>query len=242
MDHWEQPVSEIRSWTYTLIGHYGLDGVHGLINRVLEGPSDEGVVQLLACQRQVLEDYAAVSDRVRAWRNNIVVPSHSPLIHPFDAHRRVFSFFNDEPYTPGKAPEDAPSLKALTCGYDRRAEHTLRLVPHDPYTEPNDCEDFMHAKRDHETRNHRASRDEPTNSIYNNIPLAGPSGLTTTTPSQPYSQPQSHRQLQAYPPASPMSQSVTLGLPAGYPRSFDGLALIAFYDQERRTRVSDIKE
>ncbi|KAK0467474.1 hypothetical protein IW261DRAFT_1426571 [Armillaria novae-zelandiae] len=206
MDDWEQPVSEIRSWTYILIEHYGLDRVHGLINRALEGLLDEGIVQLLACQRQVLEDHAAVSDRVRAWRNNIaVVPSHSPLIHPFDTHRRVFSFFNDEQYAPGEAPEDAPGLKALTHGYDRWFLLTLlgkfryddrkasegrsilwRLVPHDPYTEPDDCEDFMHAKRDHETRNHRASRDEPTNDTYNNIPSAGPSGLTRTMPGQSY--------------------------------------------------------
>ncbi|KAK0466518.1 hypothetical protein IW261DRAFT_1116666 [Armillaria novae-zelandiae] len=223
MDHWEQPVSEIRTWTYTLVStivytndlpliatlqieHYGLDGVHGLINRALEGSLDEDIVQLLACQRQVLEDHAAVSDRVRAWRNNIaVVPNHSPPIHPFDAHRRVFSFFNDEQYAPGEAPEDAPTPRAVIHGYDRWFLLTLlgkfryddrkasegrnilwRLVPHDSSTEPDDCEDFLRSKRDDRAQNHRASRDEPTNDIYNNISSAGPSGLTGTTPSQSY--------------------------------------------------------
>ncbi|KAK0209534.1 hypothetical protein IW262DRAFT_1302245 [Armillaria fumosa] len=198
------------------------------------------------------ENYAAVSDRVRAWRNNIaVVPSHSQPIHPFDAHHGVFSFFNDEPYTP-EASEDTSTLKALIHKCDRKFRYddakaserrniVWRLVHHDPYTEPYDCEDFMHGKRDKRIQNHHASRDEPTNDIYNNTPSAGPSGLTTMMPSQPYPQPQSLQHLQAYTPAPPTSQSATLGLSAGYPRSFDGLALTAIYEQESRTRESDVK-
>ncbi|KAK0209498.1 hypothetical protein IW262DRAFT_1498330 [Armillaria fumosa] len=237
MDDWELPASEIRSWTYTLMEHYGFEGVKALTNRALEGRLDGGVVQLLACQGEVLDNHAAVCDRVRAWRNNIdVVPSYSQPIHPFDAHRRVFSFFNDEPYTPGEAPEDAPAIKALIHEYDRWFLLTLlrkfryddakaseaqnifwRLVHHDPYTEPYDCEDFMRGKRDHETQNHRASRDEPTNNIYNNIPSAGPSGLTRTTPSQSYPPPQPHYWYQAYETTSRVSQPSTRPFAAGYP-------------------------
>ncbi|KAK0474256.1 hypothetical protein IW261DRAFT_1499718 [Armillaria novae-zelandiae] len=66
------------------------------------------------------ENHTAVSERVRAWRNDIAfVPRHTPPIHPFDAHRRVFSFFDDEPYTPGSAPDDAPTFEALAREYDR---------------------------------------------------------------------------------------------------------------------------
>ncbi|KAK0481130.1 hypothetical protein EDD18DRAFT_1113123 [Armillaria luteobubalina] len=204
MDDWELPVSEIRSWTYVLMEHYGFDGVKALINKALEGRLDEGTVELLACQGEILENHAAVSDRIRAWRSDIpVVPSHWPPIHPFDAHRRVFSFFNDEYYIPGEAPEDAPTIKAVLDEYNRwflltllkkfryddakasqRRNIVWRIVRHDPYTDPYDSQDFMRGKRDHETRHRRASRDELANNIYNDTPSAGPSGLTRTTRSQ----------------------------------------------------------
>ncbi len=164
-----------------------------------------------------------------------VVPSHAPPIRPFDSHRRVFSYLNDEPYTPGEAPDDAPTLDTLAHEYDRWFLLTLlgkcrkasegrkilwRLVHHDPYTEPNDWEDFLRSKRDNRTQHHRASRDEPKNTIYDNMASVGPLGLTTMMPNQSYSPPQSHHQREAYPLASPTSQPPTLVLPAGYPRSF----------------------
>ncbi|KAK0468872.1 hypothetical protein IW261DRAFT_1517283 [Armillaria novae-zelandiae] len=219
MDDWEVPVSEIRSWTYTLVGTIaytkdlplivalqidvlGFDTVVAFRNKALEGSLDERGVQLLVHWGQ--ENHAAVTNRVRAWRNNIaVIPSHLPPIHPFDAHRRVFSFFNDEPYTPGEAPDDAPTLKALIHEYNRWFLLTLlkrfrcddakasegwnilwHLVRYDPYMEPYDCEDFMRGKRNNMTQNHRASRDELTNTVYDNTILVSPLGLTTTTPSQ----------------------------------------------------------
>ncbi|KAK0481139.1 hypothetical protein EDD18DRAFT_1113134 [Armillaria luteobubalina] len=262
MEDWELPVSEIRSWIYSLIEYWGFDTVVAFRNRVMEEPSDEGGGQLLACEREVLENHAAVSDHIRSWRNDVsVVPGHSPPIHPFDAHRRVFAFFDNKSYTPSEAPNEAPPLRALIHEYDRWFLLTLlrkfryddakaserrnilwRLVHHDPYTEPYDSEDFMRGRRDHETRNYRASRDEPTKAIYNNTTSVGPSGLTSTMPGQSYPQPQPRQQLQAYTPAPPTSQLPTLGLPAGYPRSFDGPALIAFYEQESRTRASDVKQ
>ncbi|KAK0493430.1 hypothetical protein EDD18DRAFT_1333789 [Armillaria luteobubalina] len=206
------------------------------------------------------ENHAVVNDHVIAWRNDAtVVPSHSPPIHPFDAHRRVFAFFNNEAYTPGEVPNDTPPLRALIHEYDRWFLLTLlrnfryddakaserrnilwHLVHHDPYTEPYDCGDFMRAKINHRTQNHRASHDEPMNAIHDNTTSVSPSGLTSTMPGQSYPQPQSHQQLQAYPPAPPTSQSATLGLPEGYPRSFDGLALIAFYEQEMKAQASDV--
>ncbi|PBK62490.1 hypothetical protein ARMSODRAFT_964170, partial [Armillaria solidipes] len=79
----------------------------------------------------------------------------------------------------------------------------------------------LRSKRDNRTQHHRASRDEPKNTIYDNTASISPSGLTTTTPSQSYPPPQFHHQLEAYPLASPTSQPPTLVLPAGYPRSFD---------------------
>ncbi|KAK0209504.1 hypothetical protein IW262DRAFT_1468758 [Armillaria fumosa] len=215
MDDWEVPVSEIRSWIYSLIEYWGFDTVVRFRNRALEGPLHERSVQLFACEREVLENHAAANDHIRAWRNNVVVvPSYSPPIHPFDAHRHVFAFFNDEPYTPGEAPNDVPPLRALIHEYDRWFLLTLlrkfryddreasegrnilwRLVHHDPYTEPYDCEEFMRRKRDNRTQNHRASRDEPTKAIYDNTTSVSPSGLTSTMPGQSYPQPQSQQQL-----------------------------------------------
>ncbi|KAK0433271.1 hypothetical protein EV421DRAFT_1741718 [Armillaria borealis] len=52
-----------------------------------------------------------------------------------------------------------------------------RLVHHDPQTEPNDWEDFLHSKRDGRTHHHRASCDEPTNTIYDNMTSVSPLGV-----------------------------------------------------------------
>ncbi|KAK0433239.1 hypothetical protein EV421DRAFT_1910235 [Armillaria borealis] len=109
----EVPVSEIRDWTYTLINLFGYGNVMSFRDKAMENPLNERAVLLLACEGEVLRNHAAVSDRVTAWRNNVaVVPSHAPPIHPFDLQRRVFSFLNDEPYTPGEPPDDAPTLDA----------------------------------------------------------------------------------------------------------------------------------
>ncbi|PBK62468.1 hypothetical protein ARMSODRAFT_980734 [Armillaria solidipes] len=185
-EDWEVPASEIREWTYTLIDLFGYENVLYFRDKAMESPLNERAVMLLACEGEVLRNHTAVCDRVTAWRNNVtVVPSHAPPIHPFDSHRRVFSFLNDEPYNPGEAPDDAPTLDAgdyerwllLTVlgkprHDDRKASEgrniLWRLVHHDPRTEPYDWEDFRHSKRDDRTRHHRASRDERTNAIYDN--------------------------------------------------------------------------
>ncbi len=172
------------------------------------------------------------------WRNNVaVVPSHTPPIHPFNLHRRVFAFLNDKPYTTGEVPDDPPTLDGreydmwfvlILLGKphydDRKASEEQKilwcLMHHNPHSEPNDWGDFLLSKRDERTQHHRASRDEPTNHIYNNMPSVSPLGFTTMMPSQSYPPPQSHHQLQAYPPASPTLQHPTLVLPTGCPRSF----------------------
>ncbi len=59
-------------------------------------------------------------------------------------------------------------------------------------TNPEDWADFLRRKRDEETWNHRAGRDELTSAIYSNPAPVSPSGLTTTMPSQSYPQPQPH--------------------------------------------------
>ncbi|KAK0196273.1 hypothetical protein F5146DRAFT_321573 [Armillaria mellea] len=261
MDDWELPVSRIRSWTYTLIEVFGFDMVVAFRNRALEGPLDERGMAHLACEGEVLEHHTAVSDRIMAWRGDIeaTVPSRGPPIYLFDSHRRVFSFFNDEPYTPGEAPDDAPTLEALARQYDRWFLLTLlgrfryddrkasegrnilrRLRDRDPSTEPDDLEDLQRSKRGERTQHHRASRDEPRNPIHDSMASVDPSGLTTTMPRQSYPPPRSHHQ--AYPQASPALQPPTLGLPAGSSRPFDGLALIALYKQERKIRASDSEQ
>ncbi|PBK90535.1 hypothetical protein ARMGADRAFT_299604 [Armillaria gallica] len=107
---WEVPVSEIRSWTYILIEVFGFEAVLAFRDRAIESLLDEMNELLLACEGEVLRNHAAINDRVTAWRNNVaVVPSHAPPIRPFDLHRRVFSFLNDEHSTPGEAPDDAPT-------------------------------------------------------------------------------------------------------------------------------------
>ncbi|KAK0196247.1 hypothetical protein F5146DRAFT_1133744 [Armillaria mellea] len=262
MEDWEVPVSEIRSWTYTLIEVFGFDTMIAFHERALEGPLDEEGMAHLACEGEVLEHHAAVSDHVMAWRDNVAaVASHTPPIHPFDSHHHVFSFFKDEPYTPGEAPDDVPTLRALIHEYDRWFLLTLfgkfryddrkasegrnilwHLRDHDPSTEPDDLEDFQRRKRDNRTQHHRASRDEQTHTIHDSMTSVGPSLLTTTTPSQSYPPPPPHHQLQAYPSAFPTSQPPTLGLPAGSTRPFDGLALIALYEQERKGREGNVKQ
>ncbi|PBK62487.1 hypothetical protein ARMSODRAFT_1024898 [Armillaria solidipes] len=235
MEDWEVPVSEICSWTYTLIKVFGFETVVAFRDRATERPLNKRGALLLACERDVLRNHAAVNDRVTAWRNNVsVVPNHTPPIHPFDSHRRVFSFLNDEPYTPGETTDDAPTLDARE--YDRWFLLTLlgkprydgrkaleerkilwRLVHHDPYTEPDDWEDFMRSKRDNRTQRHRASRDEPTNHVYSNTASVSPSGLTTTMPSQSYPPPQPHYWNRMHSVPSPTLQPPLLVLDAGYP-------------------------
>ncbi|KAK0221101.1 hypothetical protein EDD85DRAFT_941532 [Armillaria nabsnona] len=181
MEDWKVPVSEIRPWTYTLIEDFGFETVVAFRNRAIKSPLEERGALLLACEGEILRSGYGLEEQ------NYVVPSHAPPVHPFDSHRRVFSFLNDGPYTPGKAPDDTPTLDSRE--YDRWFLFTLlgkphyddrkasegqkilwRLVQHDPYTERDDWENFLRSKRDERTQNHRASRDEPTNHIYNNMP------------------------------------------------------------------------
>ncbi|KAK0196275.1 hypothetical protein F5146DRAFT_1133770 [Armillaria mellea] len=240
MDNWELPMSEICLWTYTLIQAFGFDMVVTFRNRALEGPLDERGMARLAYEGE--KHHVAVSDRVMAWRESItVVPNHTPPIHPFDSHRRVFSFFNDEPYTPGEAPDDAPTLEALARQYDRWFLLTLLgKFRYDDRKASEGRNDFRGGQTNERTQHRRASRDEPTNTIYDNTASISPSALTMTVPGQSYPPPQHQHQLQAY-PASPTSQTPTLGLAAGSPRPFDGLALIALYEQERKLWASDAK-
>ncbi|PBK62481.1 hypothetical protein ARMSODRAFT_980745 [Armillaria solidipes] len=145
-----------------------------------------------------------------------VVPSHAPPVHPFDSHRHVFSFLIDEPYTPGEATKDAPTLGAREWGRwflltlfgkprydDRKASEERnilwRLVHHGPRTEPDDWEDLMRSRRDDRTQHQRWA-----NQLHiQQYAAVSPSGLTATTPSQSHPPPQTHHELQAYPSASP---------------------------------------
>ncbi len=145
---------------------------------------------------------------------------------PIRLHRRVFSFLNDELYNPGEVPDDAPIVDAHEYNRwflltllgkprydDRKASEEWkilwRMVQHDPYTEPDDWEDFLRSKRDKMAQNHRARRDEPTNTIYNNIATVSPSGLTTTMPSQLYPLLQPHHWHRACPATSNVAASVS---------------------------------
>ncbi|KAG7439683.1 uncharacterized protein BT62DRAFT_695296 [Guyanagaster necrorhizus] len=175
-----------------------------------------------------------VTEQVTAWRSNIdVVPSRTPLMHPFDSHRRMLSILNDRPYIPREAPHDAPPLDAsewdrrflLTLldkqRYDnRKAEEERELfwciVTHNPLAEPNDWEDFVHSKKDDMTQHHRGSRDEPSNTIYNNTASVSPSGWTTMMPNHLYPPPPPHHQHEEYPTTHP-TQPPSLALDAGYP-------------------------
>ncbi|KAG7441169.1 uncharacterized protein BT62DRAFT_1080358 [Guyanagaster necrorhizus] len=150
-----------------------------------------------------------------AWRNKIdTVTSDMPPIHPFDVHRHTLSISNDNSYVPGEAPDDAPILNPnvwvrwyLLRGKQRNddrkesVERTplWRTINHDRYDEPNDWADFMRGKRDKKTQHHRASRDEPTNVIYDNTTSVSPSGLTTTMPDLSHSPPLPHHRHQADP-------------------------------------------
>ncbi|KAK0471638.1 hypothetical protein IW261DRAFT_1425066 [Armillaria novae-zelandiae] len=73
----------------------------------------------------------------------------------------------------------------------------------DPCHEPEDWDDVLHRKRDDEAQHHRASHDRQTNNIYGNMPLAGPSRLTTTMPNRPNPPLQPYHQLQKCPGTSP---------------------------------------
>ncbi len=71
MEDWEVPVSEIRSWTYTLVSAiaymkgspliatsqirvFGFEAVVAFRNRVIENPLDKRGALLLACEGEVL--------------------------------------------------------------------------------------------------------------------------------------------------------------------------------------------
>ncbi|KAK0435559.1 hypothetical protein EV421DRAFT_2022507 [Armillaria borealis] len=265
MEDWEVPVSEIRSWTYTLIEVFGFETVVAFRNRAIESPLDERGALLLACEGEVLRqrNHAAVSDRVTAWRNNVaVVLSHAPPIHPFDSHRRVFSFLYDEPYTPGEAPDNAPTLDIRE--YDRWFLLTLlgkpryddrkaseeqkilwRLVHHDPHTEPDDWEDFLRSKRDDRIQHHRASRDEPKNTIDDNTASISPSGVDDddakpVVPSASVTPPAASIPISISDVAASDSY-LACGIPSLVRSATDGLVLIAVYEQQRRIQASDVK-
>ncbi|KAK0435117.1 uncharacterized protein EV420DRAFT_1653414 [Desarmillaria tabescens] len=224
MEDWEAPMSDIRDWTYILIGVFGFENVKALRERALETPLNERDAMLLACEGEVL-------------RSNIpIVPSHELPIHPFDTHRHLLSILNGMDYVPGEVPDDAPTLRTgeyirwflLTLlgkfRYDdRKAWEEQEVVwrsvqlQHDPHTEPDDWEDFMRSRRDEETRNRPASRDEITNNVYNNMSPVSPSGLAATMPNLP---PQLHHWHEAFQAASPTLQPPFSILDARYPYGF----------------------
>ncbi|SJL13959.1 uncharacterized protein ARMOST_17411 [Armillaria ostoyae] len=235
MEDWEVPVSEIRDWTYTLasttIDLPGLGNVTAFRNRAMKIPLNERELMMLAYEGEVL---MTVTERVTAWRSAITVArSHAPPVHPFDSEQRLLAILNNMPYIPPNVPDDAPTLDAHD--YDRWFLLTLLGKPRyddkkaskernirwhrmrqDPHHEPEDWADFIRRKRDDEAQHHRASRDEPNNVIYDHMSPVGPSGLTTTMPSQSNPPPQSHHRHQAYEATSPTLQPPTFAFAAGY--------------------------
>ncbi|KAK0221145.1 hypothetical protein EDD85DRAFT_862034, partial [Armillaria nabsnona] len=97
-----------------------------------------------------------------------------------------------------------------------------RLTHHDPYTEPDDWENFIQGKKNERTQNHRASRDKPTNTIYDNTASISPSGLTTTMPSQSISD------------VATSDSCLACRIPSLVRSATDGLALMAVYEQQRK--------
>ncbi|PBK62477.1 hypothetical protein ARMSODRAFT_980741 [Armillaria solidipes] len=229
MEDREVPVSEIRDWTYKL-----------LRERALETSLDQSDAMLLAYEGEVLNwrphweqnNHVAVTDRVTAWRSTIAVAqSHTLPVHPFDSEQPLLAILNNRPYVPPDALDNAPTLDTrddrwflLTLRkprYDDKKKSRKRnirrhYVRQDPHHEPEDWVDFLRRKRDEEAQHHHASRDESANSIYVNMSPVGPSGLTTTMPSQSNRPPQPHHWHQAYQAASPTSQPSTLAFAAGY--------------------------
>ncbi|PBK90528.1 hypothetical protein ARMGADRAFT_299518 [Armillaria gallica] len=269
MEDWEVPVSEIRSWTYTLgsmitymkgspliatsqIEVFGFENVRMLRERTLESTLDERGVLLLACEGEVL---VSLLNSVIEFKNSLVAEKSRD-------HQRSGYGLEEQNYCyteqcaayppirfappcvfiperraiyPRRSPDDVPTLEVheydrwflLTllgkpCNDNRKASEERkilwRLVHHDPCTKPDDWADFLCSKRDNRTQHHRASCNELANTIYDNMASIGPSGLTTTMPSQSSPLLRPHHQLQTYQPVSPTSQPPTLVLPAGYPR------------------------
>ncbi|KAG7441192.1 uncharacterized protein BT62DRAFT_1012004 [Guyanagaster necrorhizus] len=181
----------------------------------METPLNERDKILFACEGEILDNHLGVVEQVTAWRNEIdTLTSDTPPIHPFDVHRHTLSISNDNPYVPDEAPDDAPILdpnvwvrwylpRGKQRNDDRKAseERTAlwRTIHHDPYDEPNDWADFMRGKTDKKTQHHRAGRDEPTKSIYDNTASVSPSGLTTMMPNRSHPLPQLHHEHQADP-------------------------------------------
>ncbi len=228
------------------IDAFGFENVRMLRMRALENSLDQRGAMMLAYEGKVLvselnwrahweqNNHVAVTERVTVWRNTVTVArSHAPPVHLFDSEQRLLAILNDRPYIPPDIPDDAPTLD--THDYDRWFLLTLLGKPRyddkkaskernirwhrmrqDPHHEPEDWADFLHRKRDNEARHHRASRDEPTNDIYDNMPSASPLGLTMTMPSQSYPPLQPHHKLQRYQAASPTSQPPTLAFAPGY--------------------------
>ncbi|KAK0221138.1 hypothetical protein EDD85DRAFT_861991 [Armillaria nabsnona] len=156
---------------------------------------------------------------------------------------------------PGKVPDDAPTLRAheyerwllLTLlgkprHDDRKASEERkilwRLVHHDPYMEPDNWEDFIRSKKNERTQNHHASRDEPTNTIYDNTAFINLSGLTTTIPSPVVPS------ASVSPSTAGISTSISdvaasdsclaCRIPSLVRSATDGLALVAVYQQQRK--------
>ncbi|PBK90497.1 hypothetical protein ARMGADRAFT_1032504 [Armillaria gallica] len=179
-------------------------------------------------------NHVAVLDRVTTWRSTIIVPqSHAWPVNPFDSQNYLLAILNNRPYIPHEAPDGAPTLD--TCEYDWWFLLTILGKPHyddkkvskernihwhrmcqDPHHELEDWAEFLHRKKDDKAQHHRASHDEPANSIYVNMSPAGPSGLTTTMPSLSYPPPPPHHWHQAYEGASLTSQPPTLAYTPGY--------------------------
>ncbi|KAK0446947.1 uncharacterized protein EV420DRAFT_1647841 [Desarmillaria tabescens] len=207
LEEWEVTVSDIRDWTYMLKNVLGFRKVLTLEERALETLLNEKDVLLLA---EFLRNHSTVTDRVTVWRRNIAVvsPNHSPPKHPFDSHQCLLLILDARPYIAGEVLGEMPTLDARKyirsfllgllgkprCDNRKTLEerevlwHTIHRNLH---TEPDDWGDFMCNRKAKETQHRRVSRDEPTNTIYNNTASASPSGLTTTTSSQPYQPPPS---------------------------------------------------
>ncbi|PBK90424.1 hypothetical protein ARMGADRAFT_1166856 [Armillaria gallica] len=155
---------------------FGLENVTASRNRTIETPLNERDAMMLAYEGK--NNHVAVTESVTAWRSAVTVTgSHAPPVHPFHSEQRLLAIPNDRPYIPPDVLYDAPALDPRE--YGRWFLLTLLGKPRYDDKERN-------IQRDDEARYHRAGRDEPTKDIYNNMPSASPSGLTTMMPSQSY--------------------------------------------------------
>ncbi|KAK0474270.1 hypothetical protein IW261DRAFT_1596048 [Armillaria novae-zelandiae] len=166
----------------------------------MENPTNER--RSNSARSNTTAEHVSAVNNAAAGNDITGVPRHMLPIYPFDAHRRVFSFFN-ELYTPGEAPDNAPTLEALAREYDKWFLLTLLgKFWYDDWkasrggassgaasTEADDWEDFLRSKRGDRTQHHRARRDELPNNIYTNMSPVSPSGLTTMMPGQSYPPP-----------------------------------------------------